>query len=75
MVATLRFAADHDCEKRLGCELLLQAEQDQLPDLKSLQARYLDHTAPPAIPVRQHQAADYDQLLSGQWTGQEVQCG
>ena len=75
MVAVLRFAADYDCEGSLASELMHQAEQGQLPDLKSLQARYLQHTEPPAIPVRQHQVADYDQLLTGQWKGQEVICG
>ncbi len=75
MVAVLRFAADYDCEGSLAYELMLQAEQGQLPDLKALQARYLRHTEPPPIPVRQHQVADYDQLLTGQWKGQEVSCG
>ena len=75
MVAVLRFAADYDCEGSLAFELMQQAEQGQLPDLKSLQARYCQHTEPPAIPVRQHQVADYDRLLTGQWKGQEVRCG
>ncbi len=75
MVAVLRFAADYDCEGSLASELMQQAEQSQLPDLKSLQARYLQHTEPPSIPVRQHQIADYDRLLTGQWKGQEVSCG
>ncbi len=75
MVAVLRIAADYDCEGSLACELLPQTEQAQLPDLKTLQAKYLRHTEPPAIPVRQHQIADYDRLLTGQWTGQEVRCG
>jgi len=75
IVAVLRFAADYDCEDSLASELLMQAEQGQLPDLKSLQARYCQHTEPPLIPVRQHQIADYDQLLTGQWKGQEVSCG
>ena len=74
MVATLRFAADYDCEASLAVELMQQAEQSPLPDLKSLQARYCQHTEPPAIPVRQHQVADYDQLLTGQWKEQEVAC-
>ena len=74
MVATLRFAADYDCEASLAVELMQQAEQGPLPDLKSLQARYCQHTEPPAIPVRQHQVADYDQLLTGQWKEQEVAC-
>ena len=75
MVTVLRIAADYDCEGSLACELLPQTEQAQLPDLKTLQAKYLRHTEPPAIPLRQHQIADYDQLLTGQWTGQEVRCG
>jgi hypothetical protein len=74
MVAVLRFAADYNCESSLASELILQAEQGQLPNLKSLQARYIQHTEPPAIPVRQHQVADYDQLLTGQWKGQEATC-
>ncbi|MEX2354165.1 MAG: IS21 family transposase [Gammaproteobacteria bacterium] len=75
MVAVLRFAADYDCEGSLACELMQQAEQGQLPDLTALQAKYCHHTRPPAIPVRQHQVADYDQLLMGQWKDQEVSCG
>jgi len=75
MVAVLRIAADYDCEGSLAYELIPQTEGGQLPDLKSLQAKYLRHTKPPAIPVRQHQIADYDQLLTGQWTGQEVHGG
>ena len=75
MVAVLRFAYDYDCEGSLACELMHQAEQGQLPDLKSLQAKYCRHTEPPPIPVRQHQVADYDQLLTGQWKGQEVSGG
>lgn len=73
MVAVLRFAADYDCEGSLASEMVSQqAKNGRLPDLKSLQTRYLQHTEPPDIPVRQHQVADYDQLLTGQWTGQEV---
>ncbi len=72
IVAVLRFAYDYDCEGLLANELLLQAEQGQLPDLKTLQARYLKHTQVPAIPVRQHCVADYDSLLTGQWKGQAV---
>jgi hypothetical protein len=73
IVAVLRIAADYDCENSLAGELLL-SKQDQLPDLKSLQARYLQHTEPPPIPLRQHQISDYDQLLTGQWKSQEVSC-
>ena len=74
MVAVLRFAYDYDCESLLAAELTLQAEQGALPDLKSVQAKYLQHRTPPPIPVRQHQVADYDQLLSGRWMSQEVIC-
>jgi len=58
----------------LAAELILQAEQGALPDLKSVQEKYLQHRTPPPIPVRQHQVADYDQLLTGQWMSQEVIC-
>lgn len=72
MVAVLRFAYDYDCEGMLVYELLLQAEDHPLPDLKTLQERYLTHTQAPDIPVRQHAVSDYDQLLTGQWKEQEV---
>ncbi len=74
MVAVLRLAADYDCETSLASELILQSEYGSLPSLKSIQTRYLQHTEPPAIPVRQHPVADYDQLLTGQWKEQEVTC-
>ena len=74
MVAVLRVAYDYDCESALAAELHLQAERGELPDLKSIQARYLRHSTLPPIPVRQHQIADYDQLLTGQWMTQEVVC-
>ena len=74
MVSVLRIAADYDCESSLACELTLQSEKGPLPDLKSLQAKYLLHTEPPPIPLRQHQIADYDQLLTGQWQSREVTC-
>lgn len=69
MVAVLRFAADYDCEGSLAADLALQAKTGRLPDLKSLQTRYLRHTVPPDIRVRQHPVADYDRLLTGQWAG------
>ena len=75
MVTVLRFAYDYDCEGTLVAELMRQAEQGALPDLKSVQTKYLRHRTPPPIPVRQHPVADYDQLLTGQWLGQEVSCG
>ncbi len=72
MVGVLRIAADYDCEGILAYELQQQAEQGQLPELKTLQARYLTHTLPPDIPARQHRVDDYDQLLKGQWAAQET---
>jgi len=72
MVTVLRLAYDYDCEATLVSELRQEAEQGALPDLKALQNRYLVHTTPPPIPLRQHQAADYDQLLTGQWKDQAV---
>jgi len=74
IVAVLRFAYDYDCEGVLAAELILQAERGALPDLQSIQARYLKHCTLPAIPVRQHPMADYDQLLTGAWMTQEVAC-
>ena len=74
MVAVLRCAYDYDCQSTLATELTLQAEQGALPDLQSMQAKYLQHSSPPPIPLRQHQVADYDQLLTGQWMRQEVCC-
>ncbi len=74
MVSVLRIAADYDCEGHLADELLLQAEQQQLPDLKTVQAKYLAHTEPPPIPLRQHAIASYDHLLTGQWKNREVRC-
>jgi hypothetical protein len=56
-------------------ELLQEAQRTALPDLKTLQARYLQHTSPPDIPIRQHTIEEYDQLLTGQWKTQEVSCG
>jgi hypothetical protein len=74
MVAALRFAYDYDCQSTLATELTLQAEQGALPDLRAVQEKYLQHSPPPQIPVRQHLVADYDQLLTGQWKGQAVTC-
>ncbi len=74
MVAVLRFAYDYDCESTLAVQLLRDAEQGGLPDLKSIQGRYLQPTTRPSIPLRQHHVADYDQLLTGQWMDQEVTC-
>ena len=75
IVAVLRLAYDYDCESLLGMELLQEARRTALPDLKTLQARYLQHTSPPDIPIRQHTIDEYDQLLTGQWKTREVSCG
>jgi transposase InsO family protein len=75
IVAVLRFAYDYDCESLLAMELLQEARHAALPDLKALQARYLQSTTPPDIPTRQHAIDEYDQLLSGQWKTQGVTCG
>jgi transposase InsO family protein len=75
IVAVLRFAHDYDCECELGMDLLQQARLTGLPDLKTLQARYLKNTRPPDIPIRQHSMDEYDQLLSGEWKTQGVACG
>ncbi len=71
IVAVLRFAYDYDCQSELGGKLIVQAELGTLPDLKSLQASYLQHTTTPVIPLRQHSINDYDLLLSGHWMDQE----
>ena len=61
-------AIDHDCEERLGDELLAIIDNNQpLPALKSLQARYLGQQPVPMIPARQQDLASYDQLLPGHW--------
>jgi len=59
MVGVLRLAMDHDCEERLGHELLATVEQHQpLPSLKALQARYLVQHPAPSIPARQHEQSN-----------------
>ena len=73
IVAVLRFAYDY--ESLLATELLQEARHTALPDLKTLQARYLQSATPPDIPIRQHAIDEYDQLLNGQWKTQEVACG
>jgi hypothetical protein len=67
MVAVLRIAADHQCENELGRSLCRQAQADQLPTLKVLQARYLQKKERPELHTKQHDIADYDDLLTGGW--------
>jgi hypothetical protein len=75
MVAVLRIAADHQCERELGQTLLLQAQAGVLPSLKALQAQYLQCQDRPELVTKQHDIADYDELLSGCWTKLQSQGG
>ncbi len=75
MVAVLRIAADRQCEDELGQTLLLQAQADALPSLKSLQAQYLKNQDQPELVTKQHDIADYDKLLSGCWIKPQIQGG
>ena len=75
MVAVLRIAADHQCERELGQTLLLQAQAGVLPSLKALQAQYLQCQDRPELVTKQHDIADYDELLSGCWINSEHQGG
>jgi hypothetical protein len=73
IVGVLRIAMDHDCEERLGNELLATIDNHRpLPSLKALQGRYLGKQPIPAIPGRQHELAGYDHLLQGHWYQPEV---
>jgi len=75
MVAVLRIAADHRCERELGQTLLLQAQANALPSLKALQAQYLKNHDQPELITKQHDIADYDELLSGGWIKPKPQGG
>jgi len=75
IVSVLRFAYDYDCEGTLADELLTQVhEKGLLPDLTTLQQRYLKLGCPviPDITVEQHSVESYDNLLVGKWAQQEV---
>ena len=63
MVVVLRIAATHPCEKTFGMTLLQQANADALPDIKTLQARYLNTRRKPKATTKQHDISDYDQFL------------
>jgi transposase InsO family protein len=68
IVGVLRIAMDHDCEERLGNELLASIDNKKpLPTLKALQDRYLGTKAVPIIPARQQDLASYNHLLQGNW--------
>ena len=67
IVSVLRIACDHDVESTLALELLRKAQTTRLPSLKALQARFLDQQKAPVIPLRQHSANSYDELLTGLW--------
>lgn len=75
MVAVLRIAADHQCERELGQTLLLQAQAGALPSLKALQTQYLKNQDQPELVTKQHDIADYDALLSGCWIKPQSQGG
>ena len=75
MVAVLRIAADHQCERELGQVLLLQAQAGALPSLKTLQAQYLQSQSLPELVAKQHDITDYDELLSGCWIKSQPQGG
>lgn len=68
IVGVLRIAMDHDCEERLGNELIALVDNNKpLPPLKALQERYLGNKPVPIIPARQQDLASYDHLLQGNW--------
>jgi len=68
IVGVLRIAMDHDCEERLGNELLASIDNNKLlPNLKTLQERYLGHKLVPTIPARQQDLQSYDHLLQCHW--------
>lgn len=68
IVGVLRIAMDHDCEERLGNELLALVDNNKpLPTLTALQEHYLGSRPVPMIPARQQDLASYDHLLQGNW--------
>jgi hypothetical protein len=75
MVAVLRIAADHQCERELGQTLLLQAQAGALPSLKALQTQYLQCKDRPELVTKQHDITAYDELLSGCWIKPQTQGG
>ena len=75
MVAVLRVAADHPDETDLGKTLLQQAQKQMLPDLKAIQAQYLNKTLQPGLCPKQHDITDYDALLSGYWLDSQTTGG
>lgn len=64
IVGVLRLAFDYDCEAKLIDSLEAMIEQNSLPDLKQLQAKFLPEDAMPKVKVEQHPLADYDNLLA-----------
>jgi hypothetical protein len=73
IVGVLRLAMDYDCEERLGDELLTNVNNNKtLPELKTLQERYLGNKPVPAIPARQQDLTSYDHLLQGNWYNSEA---
>lgn len=65
IVGVLRLAHEYDSETDLGEQLLSEALTGQLPDIRTIQARFLrsnDRLDDPGIP--QHVLAGYDELLA-----------
>jgi len=75
IVGALQIATDHHCQVQLGGELLQQAQAQKIPDLKTLQDRYLDQQNNAEITARQHDINDYDDLLNGTLTKMTGQGG
>ena len=73
MVAVLRIATEHQCEKELGQTLLRQAQAGALPSLNALQTHYLKNQDPPELVTKQHDLTGYDELLSGCWIKPQYQ--
>jgi len=64
IVGVLRLASDYDCEAKLIDSLEPMIEQNSLPDLKKLQAKFLPEETMPVVEVNQLPLADYDNLLA-----------
>ncbi len=74
MVVVLRIAAEHACETTLGSTLLQQAQTNNLPDIKALQASYLKPTRQSST-TKQHEVSDYDCLLPSHMKNVQQQQG
>ena len=71
IVGVLALAARGDCEEEIGKYLIHCAEQRNLPSIRTLEARFDKKTkSVPKVEVKQHSAAEYEQLLSTVGVGQ-----